>query len=114
MGEPLPRRATGAPARVTVVGSTLIASKLDELRIATGTSPADLRLITLFGPPGLMSIKTLRNGLNAWFKSNRTTPPGANAPPPTAYKTSSTTPAPTPERAAGMGVAVDQLFVAGS
>src|SRR5262245_36574103 len=48
------------PARLTLCGSTARASNVRELRIATGITPADFRLMLSESLPGLMSIETER------------------------------------------------------
>ena len=60
---PLGLWATPAPANRTVAGSTVRASKVALLRMATGMFPRAARLITAgTPPPGLISMPTIMTG----------------------------------------------------
>lgn len=61
----MPRIFTSASASVTVKGSSLVASKVEALKMATGTVPFDPRLMLLGSLPGLMSMATAREQLEA-------------------------------------------------
>src|SRR5258708_27706392 len=105
---------TRAPASETDPGSTVVASKVELLRIATGTTPAELRLIetgALAG--GLISMLTVRmdEGVNASLVVRS----GVTGPcPPTTYREPLITPAPAICLRVGVGAWVVQESVAGS
>ena len=76
-------RATDAPEKRIVAGSTVVTSKVGVPMMATGTVPCDFRLITLGVSPGLMSTITgMAFGRSPTIVENRLTPVKVAARPP--------------------------------